>query len=275
MLNKLIIKTPLIGQFAAFLRYQHLKRQIRRIDKAEGTRPEDASGIAIPPAELRFRVHGNLSQKAFLNVGRQVTDNIRNCIGRVGGDWSSFSDILDFGCGSARVIRYFLVEDGDKRFTGIDINQELIDWCQTRISGVTWQLTPPHPPTELEDSSFDFIYGISVFSHLDRQLQDEWLRELYRLVRPGGLVLLTLHGLPYARHIKLNNQKLTELNENGFLYLSGVTGKWKLDGLPDFYQTAIQTKAQVEKEWSDHFTVLGHFEGSINQLQDAVVLKKR
>ena len=157
MIKDLIKKTPLLGQFAAFLRYQELKRQIRLVDKKEGDHPVDAHGIAIPPAELRFRVHGDLSQKAFLNVGRQVARNIRNSIERVGGDWSTFKDMLDFGCGSARVIRYFLAEDAGKNFTGTDINRELVDWCKANINGVNWKLTAAIPPTELEDNSFDFI----------------------------------------------------------------------------------------------------------------------
>jgi SAM-dependent methyltransferase len=275
MIKNLIKKTPLLGQFVAFVRYQDLKRKIRQVDKSEGAHPVDLAGIAIPPAELRYRVHGDLSQKAFLNVGRQVTNNIRKCIERVGCKWSSFHDILDFGCGSARVIRYLLAEDVEKNFTGVDINQELVDWCRANINGVNWKLTPTLPPTDLDDNSFDFIYGISVFTHLDRDLQRLWLKELGRIIRPGGIILLTVHGAAYARHINLGASHRGKLRDNGFLYLSGVTGKWKLDGLPDFYQTAIQTTGQVRQEWSEHFDILGHFEGGINKLQDAVVLKAR
>jgi SAM-dependent methyltransferase len=275
MIKNLIKNTPLLGQFAAYIRYQDFKRKVRKVDKIEGDHPVDLAGIPIPPAELRFRVHGDLSQKTFLNVGRQVANNIRNCVERVGGEWSSFNDVLDFGCGSARIIRYFLAEEDGKQFTGIDINQELIEWCETHINGVNWKLTPTHPPTPLADKSFDFIYGISVFTHLDRELQAVWLKELDRLIRPGGLILLTVNGTTYTRHINLEEQKRGKLIDNGFLYLSGVKGKWKLDGLPDFYQTAIQTTDQVQQSWSEHFEILGHFEGGINKLQDAVLLKPR
>ncbi len=275
MIKELIRKTPLLGQFLVYLRYQDFKRKIRQIDRREGGHPVDDSGVPIPPAELRYRVHGDLSQKAFLNVGRQVARDIQTCTEHVGVQWSSFTDILDFGCGSARVIRCFLAEDRGKKFTGIDINQELVDWCKTNISGVTWKLTPSRPPTDLADNSFDFIYGISVFTHLDRDLQTLWLKELDRLIRPGGILLLTVHGAAYVRHINLGAQKREELKEKGFLYLTGVTGKWKLDGLPDFYQTAIQTTEQVRQEWGEHFDILDHFEGGINKLQDAVLLRSR
>ncbi len=36
-----------------------------------------------------------------------------------------------------------------------------------------------------------------------------------------------------------------------------------------------QPTDQVQHEWSEHFEILGHFEGGINKLQDAVLLKGR
>ena len=275
MIKNLIRKTPILGQFVAYIRYVNHARITGRLDKLEGDQPVDIAGFAIPPAKLRYRVHGDLSQKTFLNVGRRIAKDIRTCVESVGGDWTSFNDVLDFGCGSARVIRYFLADKTEANFTGIDINQELINWCSAHINGVNWRVVPTHPPSEFGDNSFDLIYGISVFTHLDRELQALWLEELARIIRPGGLILLTVLGSAYVNHINLQESDRRELRDNGFLFLSGVTGKWKLDGLPDFYQSAIQTVDHVQQEWSEYFEILEHIEGGINKLQDAVLLKSR
>ena len=274
-MRKVIKKIPLIGQFIAYLRYQNHNRKIRLIDRHEGDRPVDMNGIAVPSARLRFRVHGDLSQKTFLNVGRKIARNIRESVESTGVDWSSFHDILDFGCGSARVMRYFLAENRGQNFTGVDINQELIDWCYDHIDGVDWRAVPTHPPSGLPDNSFDFIYGISVFTHLDEGLQSLWLEDLARIIRPDGVILLTVLGSTYADHIKLKAADRKKLQEKGFLYFSGVTGKWKLDGLPDFYQTAIQTVDQIQQKWCEHFKVVAYVPGGINKLQDIVLLKPR
>ena len=50
------------------------------------------------------------------------------------------------------------------------------------------------------DETFDLIYAISVFTHLTEELGRAWIAELRRLLRPGGLLMFTVHGracLPY------------------------------------------------------------------------------
>jgi SAM-dependent methyltransferase len=49
----------------------------------------------------------------------------------------------------------------------------------------------PHLP--FPDASIDFIYGISVFTHI-KYLWDAWLLELKRVLKPNGLLLQTIHA---------------------------------------------------------------------------------
>jgi SAM-dependent methyltransferase len=55
----------------------------------------------------------------------------------------------------------------------------------------TNQLTPPLKYT---DEFFDLIYSISVFTHLSEHVQKEWMRELNRVLKKNGFVLITVHG---------------------------------------------------------------------------------
>ncbi len=50
------------------------------------------------------------------------------------------------------------------------------------------------PPLPFEDASLALVYSISVFSHLDEHHQDQWLGELRRVLKPGGVALLSVHG---------------------------------------------------------------------------------
>ena len=76
--------------------------------------------------------------------------------------------------------------------------------------------------------------------------------------------VLTIY-LPSIRHM---------LHSKGFLYLTGVTGKLRLNKLPDFYQSAYHTKDYIRREWSSYFNIINHIERGINTHQDAVILQK-
>ena len=57
-----------------------------------------------------------------------------------------------------------------------------------------WSLTSFHPPLPYAAASFDLVYAVRVFSHLDRGLTALWLEELRRVLAPDGLALLSVHG---------------------------------------------------------------------------------
>jgi ubiquinone/menaquinone biosynthesis C-methylase UbiE len=49
------------------------------------------------------------------------------------------------------------------------------------------------PPLAYEANHFDFIYALSVFTHLPESLQTAWMSELARVLKPGGYLLMTTH----------------------------------------------------------------------------------
>jgi SAM-dependent methyltransferase len=50
------------------------------------------------------------------------------------------------------------------------------------------------PPLPYPNESFDLITALSVFTHLPEPLQLPWISELRRVLRPGGLLALSVHG---------------------------------------------------------------------------------
>jgi SAM-dependent methyltransferase len=99
--------------------------------------------------------------------------------------------ILDFGCGSGRVLRHFIDAAGEAEFWGCDINEACISWLRKHLQPPfrVFQNTEP-PPLPFKDDYFDLILCVSVFSHLT-DLWEPWLRELRRVLKPEGLALIS------------------------------------------------------------------------------------
>lgn len=227
----------------------------------------------VPPPRLRHRVHGSLDKEAFIKSGKIIAQNISDLCALVDRSIYSFDSILDFGCGSGRVLSNFQDAPISCKFYGTDIDKELIDWSTKNLTRIQFNVNGYQPPLPYPEDKFDLIYAISVFTHLDEKFQFSWLSELRRIAKPGAIVILTVHG---NKHIfsKLSVPQQNKVDSYGFLYLTGVTGKLRLNKLPDFYQSAYHTKDYIYREWSAYFDIIRYVEKGINNHQDAVILQK-
>jgi SAM-dependent methyltransferase len=76
---------------------------------------------------------------------------------------------------------------------GVDVNADLMRWCSHNLGSIaTFATTTLVPHLPFVDEFFDVVISCSVFPHID-DLQVAWLLELGRLLRPGGVVYLTIH----------------------------------------------------------------------------------
>jgi SAM-dependent methyltransferase len=158
-------------------------------------------GLPFPPPEFVgltmgvFDVPGLF--EGFFETGALDAQSIRDVLrpNRIG--VRRLDAMLDFGCGCGRVLRHWSHLPAT-RVHGSDFNPYMIEWCRTELPFAGFSLNGVAPPLDLDDASFDLVYAISVFTHLLEPLQVPWLRELARVVRPGGHVLVSLNGARQA-----------------------------------------------------------------------------
>lgn len=160
----------------------------------------------IPPADLRFLVSGaNLRDNPdlFLPAGKRAFGIIAEAAVLAGKDINAIDSVLDWGCGCGRVIRHFAGLPGLTKIAGCDINADLIKWCQENLPFGEFYQSGLMPKLKYADNSFELIYGCSVITHLGLDAQVEWMRELWRVLKPGGIAILTYHGEHYiAKNIR-------------------------------------------------------------------------
>jgi SAM-dependent methyltransferase len=151
-------------------------------------------GLPIPPPELIKLTIGVEDSAVFYEQGAVGAAWIGRLLEHHGRSVGSMEAILDFGCGCGRVIRHWNGLGSAVRVIGADYNPLLVDWCRRHLPFAAFVRTPVAAQVEMQDESVDCVYAISVFTHLDERLQMACLDELTRLLRPGGLLLLTFHG---------------------------------------------------------------------------------
>lgn len=166
----------------------------------------DGGGLPVPPPRLRVEVAGTPGLEWFLESGKQQAEIIRAAAERHGSPLESAGALLDFGCGCGRVLRHWAGLEGPQVF-GSDYNEGLAAWCAANLPFATVSVNELAPPLRYEGGQFGLVYAISVFTHLPQELERAWIDELSRIVRPGGLLLVTTHGDSYADRLEDDERK--------------------------------------------------------------------
>lgn len=156
-----------------------------------------SDGLPLPTERARYLVAGSTDIGWFFEGGELAARSIREALEVAGRPIESLGRVLDFGCGCGRVLRQWSSVHGVE-FFGTDLQAELVAECTRTVPFAKAATTGPEPPLPFEDSSFDLVYCLSVFTHLDERQQLMWRDEIARVLRPGGMWLLTVQGRSYV-----------------------------------------------------------------------------
>ncbi|MCE7873076.1 class I SAM-dependent methyltransferase [bacterium CPR1] len=150
----------------------------------------DSAGLPIPPKSLRM---GEIPAQEFCETGLEDVESMRRVLAASGHELEGFSSILEYGCSSGRMLRCLHRLAAERDIWGVDIASEHIYWCQRFLSPIKCATVTTAPHLPFEDRSFDFIYAGSVFTHVE-DLADATFLELRRILKPGGLLYVTILG---------------------------------------------------------------------------------
>jgi SAM-dependent methyltransferase len=239
----------------------------------------------VPPRRLRART-GAPGAREFAHGGRLAAAALASVLKDAGGSVGEVRSVLDFGCGSGRVLPHVAALAPDARCTGCDVDAGAITWAARHLREREWSLSGAVPPLPFAAGQFDLVYSISVFSHLEEQLQDRWLAELRRVLAPGGVALLTVHG-PYAfeqfrtgavttRWCPLSAFSRPPLGDEELVfepYLRSVWNRAELPGVGASYGLAFHGHGYLRRHWPVWLDVVDVQERAVSDWQDVVVCR--
>lgn len=227
-------------------------------------RPTD---VSVPPAILRYKVSESTDARSFLDIGMRTAIAIEHALGDAGSSLNAMGKVLDFGCGCGRTLRWLIDQSPHTTFIGTDVDMMSVRWCQQYLD-VDAYVNGDLPPLVFSDMAIDCVIAISVFTHLSEQNQLLWLEELRRILRPGGLLVVSLHGQGALGC--LGTEDRITLQAHGVLFKRSS----KLHGIhPAWYHTTFHTEEYVMRTWTKLFKVVAYRTLGLGY-QDLVVLQR-
>jgi SAM-dependent methyltransferase len=102
--------------------------------------------------------------------------------------------IIDFGAGTGNSVPFFHRYHPGVALTCADVSRRSLDIAQRRFGGKMQALVLEGPVIDVADDSFDVAFSACVFHHIPHGEHLHWLKELRRVVRPGGMVAIFEHN---------------------------------------------------------------------------------
>ncbi|MEE4330899.1 MAG: class I SAM-dependent methyltransferase [Wenzhouxiangella sp.] len=104
--------------------------------------------------------------------------------------------VLELGCGAARIGRELVSRCG--QWIGVDISPNMIRAAERRLSGrdnVRLHVLDRTSLAPIDSDSVDKVYSVAVLCHMDKEDLFLYLREIARVLKPGGLAYLETWNL--------------------------------------------------------------------------------
>lgn len=182
---------------------------------------------AYPPMSIRVRSNGLRKQfngKRFESFGKILAEELANRSGL-----NRDSKVLEIGCGCGRFAFGLsdVLEDG--AYTGIDIdapsivsakNNTFLQRKKFRFEHLdvhnaeynpTGKVSANEYRFEFDDNSFDVVFLVSVFTHMLPDDVKNYIKEIGRMLKPGGHLMFTTFVMDSG----------TKFDGNDFVYGTG------------------------------------------------------
>lgn len=129
--------------------------------------------------------------------------------------------ILDVACGKGATTRYLLKYYRQEQVTGINISDKQLETCRKNAPGVTF-VAMNAADLRFEDNSFDNIICVEAAFHFDTR--EQFLKEAFRVLKPGGHLVLTdvifkqhkARYIPSANYVRDTGEYRSVLDNIGF-----------------------------------------------------------
>jgi SAM-dependent methyltransferase len=142
----------------------------------------------ISPHDNMFRTD---RREHYFAVGEGAVAIIALAMIKAGID--RFAHVLDFPCGSGRVMRHLARFLPDASMVASDIDPDHVEFC-ARQFGAEPLLSRPDVRQVAPERPIDLLWCGSLLTHFSADRFNDGLRHMVGWLAPGGIAIFTLHG---------------------------------------------------------------------------------
>jgi len=260
-------------------------------------RVSDIEGVPMPgfpPEELQREIHGH-SGEVSLHEAHAFFREVKSYAAYAGRPVAPHRTMLDFGCGWGRVLRLFMKDIEPANLFGTDSTSRFLMEARRCNPSLNFLACGLVPPMILAPESLDYVVSWSVFSHLDEFLATRWVEEFARLLKPGGLLMITTQSrrfIAFCAEMRLRRASgirlehpwyeacadsfTDEMAENSryeaghFLHAAST----RKPHPQSHYGEALIPRGFIERNWSHRFRLVEFLDNPVRLPQVLVVLQK-
>ena len=136
-------------------------------------------------------VDGSTDEETLLSNGEWTANQMQAAL-----NINTKDVVLELGCGVARIGK--LLAPHCKKWIGVDISENMLKVASQRLQdmdNVEFHALKRNDLSSIADNSIDKIYSVAVFCHLDKEDLFNYLREIYRVLKPEGTIYVETWNL--------------------------------------------------------------------------------
>jgi ubiquinone/menaquinone biosynthesis C-methylase UbiE len=171
---------------------------IRGLTSARGRVAQGVAGTTVGYGDLwrpadedgaRQLIFNDPDPENFERSGQDDAERLAPLIGPA-------DTVLDLGCGIGRVVRYVAPMCGT--IWAVDASETMLGYARSRLAGVPnvrFARCAGTTIPDVSDDAIDVVYSLITLQHLEREDAFALLRDLRRVLRPGGRAYITFPNI--------------------------------------------------------------------------------
>ncbi len=147
---------------------------------------------------------------------------------------------LDYGCGAWTNFTYYISSITKSMTIGMDLGNLQPDVGQVRFVRNSLE------SIQFPDNFFDRIFSVSVLEHVPLAERDRVWRELFRVLRPGGLAVITIDWI-----FNMNERLLAQLENSEYLGRIGsqIYGNFDFSAIVSDYAHVVSPLVPIDERY--------------------------